>query len=422
MFLQSSPARKMFPRFLITAFLFLLPVSPASALVQEPNEWKRGRELYEVQNFLAAVPLLEKAAQARPDDIQILSRLGFALYAISVTEADKKLQRKMLDRARQILERSRSLGDNSNLTQITLDALSTGGEIVPFSQIKSADAAIREGEAAFVRGDFDAALKAYKQALELDPKLYDAALFAGDSEFKKAYLSTDPQFRKEHFEQAGIWFAKAIAIDENRETAHRYWGDALDVQGRVLEARQKFVEAIIAEPFNRRGYMGLSQWAERHMIPMAHPKIVVPVKVTRNNSGDFNIALGEKGLVGEKDGSAAWIAYGLERAQWMPDKNKPGEKFSKAYPKETAYRHSLAEETEALRMVASLANGYLQDKKATTLDPSLANLIKLQQEGLLEAFILFARADEGIARDYAAYRRANREKLRRYWLEVVIQK
>ena len=105
-------------------------------------------------------------------------------------------------------------------------------------------------------------------------------LYAGDSEFKKAYASKDPQFRKEHFEQAGIWFAKAIAINPNRETAYRYWGDALKLEGKTDEARDKFVDAIVAEPYSRKAYVGLTQWADRHKISMAHPKIVVPSNVS----------------------------------------------------------------------------------------------------------------------------------------------
>jgi hypothetical protein len=54
------------------------------------------------------------------------------------------------------------------------------------------------------------------------------------------------------------------------------------------------------------------------------------------------------------------------------------------------------------------------------LDVSLHNLIKLYDAGFLEAYVLYARPDAGIARDYPAYRAANRDKLRRYWLEVVI--
>src|SRR6185503_10491864 len=103
--------------------------------------------------------------------------------------------------------------------------------------IQAAEVAIREGEQAFMRGDMDKAIAAYRRALAADPHLYDAALYAGDAEFKKAMNSTDAPFRSEHFDASGVWFAKAIAIDPNRETAYRYWGDALDAQGKTNEAR-----------------------------------------------------------------------------------------------------------------------------------------------------------------------------------------
>ncbi|HYJ86192.1 MAG TPA: hypothetical protein VEW46_09065 [Pyrinomonadaceae bacterium] len=411
-------ARRTFAGFLVSALLMFALSAQAQ---QEPPEWKRALELYEAQNFVEALPLLEKVAAAAPNSPVVLSRLGFAVYALATTEKDAETRKKMLDRARTIFLKSQSLGDNSNLTQIALDGLAGGGEAIPFSQIKAAETAIREGEAAFVRGDMDAAIKSYKRALELDPKLYDAALYAGDSEFKKAYASKDSQFRKEHFEQAGIWFAKAIAINPNRETAYRYWGDALQLEGKTNEARDKFVDAIVAEPYGRKAYVGLTQWADRNKIALAHPKIVIPSNASPGKDGNVTITLDELAVKGNEKGTAAWLAYGITRATWMNRKEGLSEKFSKAYPGETKYRHSLAEEVDALRLVLASASEQLKDNNPE-LDPSIATLMKLNEAGLLEPYVLFVRVDEGVARDYAAYRNANREKLRRYWLEFVIPK
>jgi len=104
---------------------------------------------------------LEKVALASPNDPVILSRLGFALYATSATEKDPALRKSMRERARTVLTRSQSLGDNSNLTGMVLEALANPDSTqLPFSNIKTAEAAIREGEAAFVAGNMDNAIAA----------------------------------------------------------------------------------------------------------------------------------------------------------------------------------------------------------------------------------------------------------------------
>jgi tetratricopeptide (TPR) repeat protein len=415
MFNHSLTAKRIFLNACLLTIATLIFSTQVGAIArsQDPAERQRAIDFYESNNFLAALPLLEKVALAYPNDAVILSRLGFALYANSATEKDPAVRQKMRERARTTLLRSQSLGDNSNLTKITLDALSGNDPTeIPYSNIKEAEAAIREGEQAFVRGDMDKAIAAYKRALENDPRLYDAALYAGDAEFKKGYNSTDPQFRSDAFDRAGVWFAKAIAIDANRETAYRYWGDALDQQGKSAEARDKFVDAIVAEPYSRRSYVGLTQWADRHKAVLGHPKIQPP-NSTRTEGNQTTLSIDPKTL-NSNDGSNEWLMYDLTRVAWAKAD------FFKNYPDEKVYRHSLKEETAALRMVAEFAAKDLKSGKIKALEPSLAALVKLNDAGLLEAYILFAKPDQGIARDYPSYRATNRDKLRRYWLEVVI--
>jgi tetratricopeptide (TPR) repeat protein len=410
---QSLTAKRIFLNAALSLMALLVFSAGVFASSQYPAERQRAIDLYEANNFKDALPLLEKVAAANPDDSVILSRLGFALYATSVTEKDPVLRHQLREHARETLVRSQSFGDKSPLTAMVLDALSAPDATqIPFSNIKTAEAAIREGEAAFVRGDMDQAIAAYKRALESDPHLYDAALYAGDAEFKKASNSTDPQFRGEHFDAAGVWFAKATAIDANRETAHRYWGDALDAQGKTEQARDRFVEAIIAEPYGRRAYVGLTQWAQRHQVNLGHPKIEPP-NSTSTQGGKTTLSIDPKRL-DTTDGSSNWLMYDLTRIAWSR-----GE-FFKNYPNEKVYRHSLKEEVAAFRMVAEAAAKELKSGQIKKLEPSLAMLVKLNEDGFLEAYVLFAHPDEGIVRDYAAYRKDNREKLRRYWFEVVI--
>jgi tetratricopeptide (TPR) repeat protein len=374
-------------------------------------ERARALQLYNENKFIEALPLLEKLSAAKPTDVVVLSHYGYALFASTATINNAEQKKKTRQRVRQLLLKAKELGDNSELTRAGLQALSAdeGGNF-DYSAKKEADTAMREGEAAFVKGDFPTALAAYDRALKADPTLYEAALFKGDIYYK----SNQP-------DKAGEWFAQAIKINPNRETAYRYWGDSLMREAKMNEARDKFVEAFIVEPYNRLARNGLIQWAQQNKTQLAHPDIEIPSSVSSSKPGEVSITLDEKVLDGKDDGSSSWMMYGAARAGWMGDK-KGGrglsEKFAKAYPNEKTYRHSLAEELDALRFVITVLNESKEKRKS--LSPSLATLIKLNNAGMLESYILLARADQGIAQDYANYLKTNRDKLRRYVVDYIL--
>jgi tetratricopeptide (TPR) repeat protein len=418
-----SPISTLVGLLLLTFFLALpIPVS-AQATADAATEKQRAYQLFDQSKFAEALPIMEKLISFYPNDAVLFERLGWATLVVAGSTKDPQLRKEQRDRARKFLTRASELGDKSELLRSGLEILSRPDDMdQAFSPNHEADAAMREGEEAHSRGDLDKAIKGYKRALELDPKLYLAALFTGDMYFKKGFQSTDPAEKKQLLDAAGEWFSRAIAIDENIETAHRYWGDALDAHGKSEEARDRFVDAIVAEPYNRRAYVGLSQWGNRHRVSLGHPKIDIPTNVTSKKPGEINITIDDQALKGNSnDGSAAWLMYGIIRSAWM-DKKDGGrsEKFARAYPQETIYRHSLAEEVDALRGVLESVQAQTKDKGVKQLTPSLQNLVSLNEAGLIEAYVLFVRPDEGIGRDYAAYRKANREKLKQYWLKFVV--
>ena len=121
-----------------------------------------------------------------------------------------------------------------------------------------------------------------------------------------------------------------------------------------------------------------------------------------------------KVLADKGDGSSAWVLYGMKRALWRT------KTFAEKFPNEKDYRHTLAEEADALKTMANQAKSLLKEQKVKQLDSSIENVVKLNSAGLLEAYILFAKPDQGIARDYVTYRILNRDKLRRYWKEFVV--
>ncbi|PYT02164.1 MAG: hypothetical protein DMF65_07230 [Acidobacteria bacterium] len=375
--------------------LLIMIVFAASANVRAQSddpERERALNLYEASKYGEALPLLEKLAAKYPNDPVVLSRFGFTLYVSSTTIKDPSERKKVRERALKILLKSQQNGDESNLTQAALEALnSPDATEIPFSNIRDAENAIREGETAFARGDLDGALTHYKRALELDPKLYEAALYAGDMYFKKGYASTDKNTGSELMDKSGEWFARAISINPDRETAYRYWGDALSWQDKRDAARDKFIEAVVAEPYTRSSWVGLSQWADKYGVNLAHLRVDVP-----------------------KDASAddpVWGPYAAARAEWRT------KRFAETFPGERAYRHSLAEEAAALRAASAATSKAAWAGKE--LPPSLSNIIELDKAGLLEAYVLFALADEGISHDYADYRKSNRDKLRRYLTDYV---
>ncbi len=417
---QSLTAKRIFLNAVLLLTVSASLSSTSAALAQQTDyasERQRAMELFEEQKFSTVMPILEKLVKIKTDDLTVWERLGWSTMVVAGSIKDPTERKKARERALQAFFRAEELGDDSNLVRTGLVALSgpDPGDVT-ISKNQQADAVMREGEDAYSKGDLDKALAKYSRALEIEPTLYEAALFAGDMEFKKGYNSTDPRFRSDAFERAGVWFSKAIAIAPDRETAYRYWGDALDAQGKTNEARDKFVEAILAEPFNRISNNGLSQWGERHKVNLGHPRVEQPpASIKPGQSGGQTTILVDPTRLDPKQGPAYyWSFYDLTRATYQTGR------FPKEYPDEKEYRHSLKEEAGALRIVAEMAAKDLKDGKVKSLDDSIANVIRLNDAGLLEAFVLFARIDRGIAQDYATYRKDNRDKLRRYWLEVVI--
>jgi tetratricopeptide (TPR) repeat protein len=397
-------------RLFIAALSALLICLPAPTFAQEqPNyeaELKRAIQLVEAHKMTEAAPILEKLHVAKPDDAAVLEYLSYAIFVTAATEKDAEKRKKDLLRARSLAERAKELGPRTRLVQALLEQIPVDGNLpMPAASEKRSPAedALLEGEAAFAKGEMDRAIEHYERALKLEPKLYEAPLFIGDAYYKmgkndKAYES----------------YARAVAIDPDRDTAYRYWGNVLINNDKLKEAKEKLIEGVIAEPYTKATWEFLWNWADLSKIQLGHPRIDIPTSSVQKKD-DKNIAVfvnpSEK-----KDGSDAWMIYSIGRAAWMTK-----EKFSEAYPNEKKYRHSLREESESLRVTAESVESQLKEGKLKegSLDVSIANLLKLHRDGLIEAYVLLAMPDAGIASDYVEYRKNNRDKLRRYMNEYV---
>ena len=386
------------PRIILCTLLLAFSVT----VVAQNDDRTRAFQLYKDAKYTEALPLFEKLAAAHPDDREVaeLHAILVASQAIYLKDAEARKQARV--RGLELLLRAQKLGADSPLIHSLLESMRAEGDIT-FSAKKEVDEAMREGEAAFAKGDSKKALEMYGRALLLDPNLYEAALFIGDVYFKDADQV-----------KAGEWFGRATSINPDRETAYRYWGDALIKQGKVTEAGDKFVEAYIAEPYNRLARSGFIKWAEKVHVNLAHPKVEIPANVSQKSENNTTLTLDPNIFKNDdKSGSSvAWMTYGLVRAGWQSE-------FAKQYPNEKTYRHSLKEEVAAMRAALKVLDEQ-KGKKPENVDPSLQVIRKLDKEGLLEAYILLAIPDAGIANDFATYRKTNVENLRRYVKDYVL--
>lgn len=397
---------------LIVVFGLLFTLSPNFVRAQTPDNVDalkvQAAGLIKQQKFTEALPILEKVVINDPKDAESHFYLGFALLGKAANTTDENARRELRVRARKAFVKSKELGNREEILEALIQSMpEDGGEEAKNSLSANADANkfMEQAEASFATGKLDDALKLYQKAFSLDPKIYEAALFSGDVYTQKG-----------DFANAEIWYQKAIAINPNRETAYRYSATPLMKQGKKELARDRYIEAYIAEPYVRFSSAGLNQWAQATNTPIGHPEIEIPTAVKTGEEDDAPATSDPRtSLNADKtDGSNAWVNYRLTRANWR-DKN-----FAKTYPNEKTYRHTLAEETEALKSVLTLLDADAKKNKIKTLNPSLTLLKKLNDEGLLESYILLAVPDRGIAQDYQAYLLKNRDKLRRYVIEYVV--
>lgn len=357
------------------------------------REEREAQALVQQQNLIAALPLYQDLHQQRPTSNLYREQLALCLLAKTATLPPEEAA-KIRNSARTLLLEAQASGDNSGLLQILLEKLGPATTTATPPPARSpAQETLAKAEKAFSSGDLAGAIPLYKQDAQEDPKLYEAPLFAGDAEYKQ-----------NHYDEAGVWYAKAIAIDPNRETAYRYWGDVLMHKGDQKQAQSKFVDAVIAEPYTKAPWIGLRQWADAIHAKLVFPPINLPAQPVPDAKGNMNVSVDASTL--GSPASGAWLIYQMNPAIWRKTE------FKKHYPQEKVYRHSLAEETESLQSVLSVVRE--QKIPEDKLDVTLKALVALDHDGMLECWILLNHADAGIAQDYAAYRSTHRELLHAY--------
>ncbi len=374
---------------------------------------QKAETLFSNGRRLEALPLLEELAQANPKDDAMLVALAAALVDRAATQSDQTAAAKDRFRARDLLEKASALGNRSPLAQNLLQLLRGLPEngALKFSDNPEVERIMNEGEAAFARRDYDAALMSYGRVVQLDPKNYSAVLFTGNT-----------YDRKGDYPHAAEWYERAMKLDPNIETAFRYYADMLAKTGDMAKSRTMIIRAAIAEPYNKIVWREMHAWAA---INKTEIKLIylgtMPSPEAAASDGKTPATPGSARSASQPSESAekVWERYRKVRAAW-----ESGGEFKKHFPAETEYRHTVAEETEALQAAyAVLTKQSERDKHfaaTAAADPNLDLLSRLQKTGLIEPYILFSLGDASVAKDYPAYRAAHRDKLEEYLDKFVV--
>lgn len=382
------------------AFILLCGLAFAAETAAPPLE--RAHQLRLSQRFEEAKQIYSDWLATHSDDGNACFELGYTIYLQACAESDPATATALRRKAWELGAKAERLKSDSVLLPSLLALTDANGTDLQasYSPKPAVNDLIKRAEAAFAKGQMDEALSDYQAALAIDPLAYNAAVFSGDV-----------YFSRNDYGHAIEWFAKAVTINPDLELAHRYWGDALMKQGRTDEALVRYIDAVIAEPYNRISRTMLSRFVQtQKLTPPKREMRLPPMKVALEN-GQVSVAWDEKsGPLG--------MAYATARAKWLVDDR------GKYFPKDAKPRHSLPEEVYALETFITVA-GELAPKNPDQVEPWLATLDTLKTlkaEGLLSAFVLLDRADGEIVRDYAAYRMEHRAELARYisvmWLGI----
>jgi tetratricopeptide (TPR) repeat protein len=392
------------------AWLAVLAAGLGQVVVAQEQEEARANALWDAGRRLEAQPLYEQLTKLRPTEWIYFERLaGCILAQIEQLSGDPKRNaaqiKALMIRERDAAKRAVELGDTTNVAQMMANVDPDAPLAFVAGVGGPAHALVDEAERAFAAGDFKTALEKYSAAADADPALYEAPLYAGDTAYSQKDLKT-----------AAKWFARAIEVDRDRETAYRYWGDAILRFGSdPAAAKEKYIQAIVAEPYSRLAWQGIQQWAKAEKAVLLAPRIETPAPPAKDpkNPKGITIAMAPTGP-NDKDNpsSAAWLSYSMVRASWQI------EEFQKQLPGENTYRHSLKEEDAALTTALTVAKE--NKAKRESLDESLRTLMDLNDAGMVDCWILINHADQGVAQDYPAYRRDHRQLLYDYIAKFVI--
>jgi len=335
-----------------------------------------------------------------PGDAEAHFYYGYAMTLQANGENNENAAADLRKKARPHILMAAALGTKNPLLPTLLSSTAPDYKEGPYSENKKANDLITQAEKAFAQHRYNDSAKLYQEALKYEPDSYETTLYIGDAYFYDNKLTS-----------AIEWFKKAIALDPNKETAHRYLADTLTKLGKRNEALDEYIAAVVAEPYAQFPSAMLERVAQGvNPLYKSSPLRDIPKLTVGLNASGKNLDIG---IASKADKNDMTLEYVTARAVWIATESQ------KRFPNGVDRHYCAEEEAAGLRAFAAKVFE-LNDKKDTDASNYLAAAVaikKLDEAGLLEAAIYLDHATNTIAQDYPAYREKHRDLLERYLRE-----
>jgi tetratricopeptide (TPR) repeat protein len=156
---------------------------------------------------------------------------------------------------------------------------------------------VDQAERLYDAKEYEKAAAAYRKVLEVDPSSDSAQLGLGDC-----------AYRQHRFEEALPFYRLAEQANPASSLSFHFRGDALVALGRVEEAREAYLEALIREP--RRTWLQQDlDFIQTKLGLLVQDNLFHPMALARRRVGDVQVCL--------VDTTPHWLAYGMCKALWI---------------------------------------------------------------------------------------------------------
>jgi tetratricopeptide (TPR) repeat protein len=283
-----------------------------------------------------------------------------------------------------------------------------------------------EAESSLAKGRLQEAADAYAKGLALSPEYGPGWVNAGDVQFA----------RKDYAGALGF-YRKALALDPSLAQAHHFAADSLFKLGRLSEAEDEYVQALVYEPNYDEVWRALDIVGPKAGFRIHRPVISTPAGAIGDNvDGKVEIGVADP----------QWLQYLSCKAVWRHEDDYRKAKLAAApqrYSRSlaiagTTYPWSVAEEAECLRsyvagnLSATAARlkeqgagsgqtaGVSREKVLAAAPELVRTLVQVEDADLLDGFILFAMFGQRCPMVLTLFSDSERSQMERFIRKFVI--